>query len=213
MDAVRGDEVPEVRLALETAIVKAGLEADPVAEVLRAMAKALETQKCLHDSTVEQLTGMSLRLGRQYDDTMTQAQQTLDAKRIAVVEGLVPKVAELVRSSVRSWTRLNEIKLAMISGCFAVAVALGVGMACYGAGWQASRAEAIGEKALIEDAMRQQGAAGQAAMAEIVSKNDLSMAWARCQSDIVATTDPRRACRMLLWVDLPPKEPKVKGAG
>jgi hypothetical protein len=75
MDAVSREEVTGARVALETAIAKAGLEADPVAEMLRAMSQALDTQKRMHDSTVEHLTGMSVRLDRQYDDTMAQAER------------------------------------------------------------------------------------------------------------------------------------------
>jgi hypothetical protein len=208
-----GQEVQRVRTAMKRAVETAGVKNDPTLTLLETMSDALVAQWELHDQSVQYFRSTSDRPDKQYADTMEQAEKVLAAKREAIIEGLVPKLAETVQQSVRSWNRTVTLKTTLVYGGVAVSLAFGIGMAGFGAGWQEARQAAINDKITIDKAMGEQGLDGQAALAEIISMNNLSGSWARCKNDVVTTTDGRKACRMLLWSERLPRDPKEKGAG
>ena len=81
-----------------------------------------------------------------------------------MVESLVPELARLVVKSVRTWNRSVTLTTALTFGGITVALALGVGLVGYGAGWQAGRNAAVSASGALADAVHQAGPETEAAL-------------------------------------------------
>ncbi len=213
MDAIAGeagslrDKVEGAQSALARAIAKANLTGDPLGPALAAMSDSLGAQLALHQANTGHFRDVTERLDLAVADAILRGQQALDTKRIGMVESLLPELAKLTAQNARTWRRSVTLKTALTFGGVAVALALGVGLAGYGAGWQAGHTSALAAAGALADAIRQAGPDAESALVGMVRANNLAEAWARCQR--TATADPagRRVCAMPMWAD-PEGQPK-----
>ena len=86
-------------------------------------------------------------------------------------------------------------------------MAFGVGLAGYGAGWQAGHNSALATTGALAGAIHQAGPDAETALVGMVRANDLAEAWAKCQKTAAAGKDGRRVCAMPMWAD-PEGQPK-----
>jgi len=126
-----GRDIERVQADMERAIQLAGLKNDPVLPLIRVLSSSLSLQWRLHDQAVGYFRSASDRLDRQLVDTIAQGEQALETRRIGIVESLAPELARLTAKTVRTWNRSVTLKTALTFGGFAVALALGVGLAGY----------------------------------------------------------------------------------
>jgi hypothetical protein len=114
---------------------------------------------------------------------------------------LAPELARLTTESARTGNRAVTVKAALTFGGFAVALALGVGLAGYGAGWQTGRTSALSASGALAGAIHQAGPDSETALVGMVRANNVAEAWARCQKTAVADKNGRRVCSMPMWAD------------
>jgi hypothetical protein len=202
-----GREIQRVQAEMERGIQLAGLKNDPVLPLIRVLSSSLSSQWRLHDQAVRYFRETSDRLDQQLADTIAQGEQALETRRIAMVERLAPELARLTAKNVRAWNRIVTLKTALTFGGFAVALALGVGLAGYGAGWQAGQTAALSASGALAEAIRQAGPEAESALVSMVRANNLGEAWAACQKSATADKNGRRVCAMPMWAD-PESQPK-----
>ena len=196
-----GREIAKVQSEMERSIQLAGIKNDPLAPLLRMLTTALGLQWRLHDQAVAYFRDASDRLDQQLEDTIAQGGQALDVKRAAIVQDLAPELARLTTNAVRTWKRNLTLRTALTLGGFSVALALGVGAAAYGAGWEAGRSSALSSASALAGALSQAGPAAERAFVDLVRANNLGEAWARCQKTAMADKEGRRVCTMPMWAD------------
>jgi hypothetical protein len=73
------------------------------------------------------------------------------------------------------------LKTALTFGGFAVALALAVGLAGYGASWRAGHTSALSASGALAGAVHQVGPEAERALVSMVRGNNLGEAWAACQ--------------------------------
>ncbi len=202
-----GRDIERMQAELDRGIQLAGLRNDPTLPLIRALSASLGLQWRLHDQAVRYFRSASDRLDRQLVDTIAQGQQALDTRRVAIVENLAPLLAKLTTQNVRTWNRSVTLKTALTFGGFAVALALGVGMAGYGAGWQAGHASALDTAGALAGAVLRAGPDAESALMGMMRANNLVEAWSRCQKTAVPDREGRRVCSMPMWAD-PGSQPK-----
>jgi hypothetical protein len=196
-----GREIAQVQANMERGIQLAGLKNDPVLPLVRVLASSLSLQWRLHDQAVTYFRSASDRLDRQLVDTIAQGELALETRRIGIVESLVPELAKLTTKNLRAWKRSVTLKTALTFGGFAVALALGVGLAGYGAGWQAGHTIALGAAGALAGAIHQAGPDAETALVGMVRANNVAEAWAKCQKTAMPDKDGRRVCSMPMWAD------------
>ena len=179
----------------------AGLKGDPTAPLVRALSMALGLQARLNEQAIAIQRDASQRLDRQLEATLTQGEQGLALRRAAIVANLAPDLAKLVTRSVTAWSRSVTLRTALTSGGFAVALALGVGAAGYGAGWRDGRDGTRATAGALAGALAQAGPSAETALVNMVRANNVPDAWAECQKSAVADKDGRRVCLMPMWAD------------
>lgn len=204
-----GKEISRVQVEMERAIQLGGLKNDPMLPLLRALATSLGLQWKLHDQAVNYFRDVSDRLDVQLADTILQGEQALEMRRAAIVETLAPELAKLTARSVRSWNRTVTTKTAVTLGAFSIALALGVALAGYGAGWQAGHNTALNASGALAAALRQAGPAAESDLVQMVRSNNVPDAWAKCQKSATADKGGRRVCMMPMWAE--PEIQPVKG--
>ncbi len=207
MDAIDGetrslrDKVEGAQNALARSIAKANLTGDPLGPALEAMSESLGAQLALHQANTGHFRDVTERLDLSVVDAIHRGEQALDARRVAIVEALAPELAKQTARSVRSWNRTVTLKTAISYGAFAVALAFGVGLAGYGAGWQAGHNTALGATGALAGAVQQAGPGAEAALVAMVRANNLPDAWARCQQSATPDKTGRRVCLMPMWAE------------
>ena len=194
---------------LERGIVLAGLKNDPTLPVVRALSTALGLQWRLHDQAVNYYRSISESLDLQVADTIAKGEQALEMRRTSIVEALAPEIAKSHERSVRTWSRTVTLKTATSYGAFAVAMALGIGLAGYGAGWQAGNVSSLSASGALAGALHQAGPDAEAALVAMVRSNNVADAWATCRKSASLDKSGRHVCLMPMWAD-PPIQP-VKG--
>ena len=178
-----------------------GLKNDPTLPLIKALSALLSLQWRLHDQTVGYFRSASDRLDRQLVDTIAQGEQALETRRIGIVESLAPELTKLTTKNLRTRNRSVTLKTALTFGGFAVALALGVGLAGYGAGWQAGHISALGASGALAGAIRQARSDGETTLVGMVRANNVAEAWAECQKTAMADTNGRPVCSMPMWAD------------
>jgi hypothetical protein len=126
---------------------------------------------------------------------------------MAIAENLAPELTKLMTNTVRTWNRSVTLRTALCFGGVAVALALGVAMAGYGAGWQAGHMFAVGAAGTLAEAVHQAGPDAEIALVSMVRANNVAEAWAKCQKTAVTDKGGRRVCVMPMWAD-PESQPK-----
>jgi hypothetical protein len=200
-----GHDIERMQAEMERGIQIGGIRNDPTLPLIKALSTSLGLQWRLHDQAVAYFRGASERLDRQLADTIAQGEQSLAARRIAIVESLAPELAKLTTKTVRTWSRSVTLKTALAFGSFAVALALGVGLAAYGAGWQAGHTSALDTAGALVSAVHQAGLGAETALVSMIRANNLAEAWAQCQKTATSNTDGRRVCSMPMWADPEPQ--------
>ncbi|HKM56205.1 MAG TPA: hypothetical protein VJY33_22545 [Isosphaeraceae bacterium] len=213
MDAIASEagalkgKVEGARSALAHAIAKANLTGDPLGPALEAMSESLGAQLALHEANAGHFRDASDRLDQQLAETIAQGELALETRRVAIVESLAPELAKLTMKNVRTWNWTATLKTGLTFGGVAVALALGVGLAGYGAGWQAGRNSAVSASGALAGAVHQAGPEAESALVNVVRANNLGEAWAKCQKSATTDKDGRRVCMMPMWAD-PQGQPK-----
>ena len=202
-------KVEGAQAALARAISKANLTGDPMGLALEALSESLGAQLALHEASAGHFGEVSDRLDRSVQEAIRQGEQGLKARQAAIMEALAPELAKQTARSLRAWTRTVTLKTASFYGAFAIAVALVVGLAGYGAGWQAGHVSALDASGALAGALHQAGPDAEAALVVMVRANNLPEAWAQCRRSAVADKSGRRVCLMPMWAE-PPSQP-VKG--
>lgn len=207
MDAIAGeagslrDKVEGAQAALARAIAKANLTGDPLGPALEAMSDSLGAQLALHQANTGHFRDVTERLDVSVADAIRRGEQALDVRRIAVVEALAPELAKQTARSVRAWNRTVTLKTAVSYGAFAVSLALGVGLAGYGAGWQAGHVSTLEAAGALAGALHQAGPDAEAALVSMVRANNIAEAWAQCRRSAAIGEEGRRVCSMPMWAD------------
>jgi hypothetical protein len=196
-----GHDIERMQAEMERGIQLGGLKDDPTLPLIKALSASLGLQWRLHAQSVRYFRSASDRLDRQLADTIAQGEQALETRRIGIVESLAPELARLMAKSVRTWNRSVTLKTALTFGGFAVALALGGGMAGYGAGWQAGHSSALRASGALAGAIHQAGSDAETALVGMVRANNVAEAWARCQKTATPDKDGRRVCSMPMWAD------------
>jgi hypothetical protein len=196
-----GRDIERMQAELQRGAQLAGLKNDPMLPLIEALSGSLSLQWRLHDQAVSYFRDASGRLDRQLADTIAQGEQALQTRRIGVIDSLAPELTSLMAQSVRTWNRSVTLKTALSFGGFAVALALGVGLAGYGAGWQAGHASALGAAGVLTSAIHQDGSDAETALVDMVRANNVVEAWAKCQKTATDDKDGRRVCSMPMWAD------------
>jgi hypothetical protein len=204
-----GNEIMQLQAELERSAQLAGLKNDPTWPLVKALSTSLGLQWRLHEQGVRYFHDASERLDRQFADTIAQAEQALETRRMAVIEGLVPILVDLTTKNARAWRRTVTLKTAFSFGAFAIVLAFGVGMAGYGAGWESGHVFAVEISGELATVVRNAGPAAENALAAMIHANDLAEAWARCQKMASTDKNGRRVCAMPMWVD--PEGPPTGG--
>lgn len=202
-----GREIERMQAELDHATQLGGLRNDPTLPLIRALSASLGLQWRLHDQAVGYFHSASSRLDRQLADTIAQGEQALETRRVAIVEKLAPVLADLTTKNARAWSRAVTLKTALTFGGFAVALALGVGAAGYGAGWEAGHTSALGASGALAGAVLRAGPAAESALVGMVRANNLVDAWSRCQKTATADREGRRVCSMPMWAE-PESQPR-----
>jgi hypothetical protein len=196
-----GQDIERMQAEMERSIQLGGLKNDPTLPLILALSASLGLQWRLHDQSVGYFRSASDRLDRQLADTIAQGEQALETRRIGIVESLAPELARLMAKSVRTWNRSVTLKTALIFGGFAIALALGFGLAGYGAGWQAGHTSALSASGALTGAIHQAGPDAETALVGMVRANNVAEAWAKCQKTATPDKDGRRVCSMPMWAD------------
>jgi hypothetical protein len=196
-----GHDIERMQAEMDRGIRLGGLKNDPTLPLIKALSASLGLQWRLHDQSVRYFLSASDRLDRQLADTIAQGEQALETRRIGIVESLAPELAKLIAKSIRTWNRSVTLTTALTFGGFAVAVALGGGMAGYGAGWQAGNTSALSASGALAGAIHQAGPDAETALVGMVRANNVAEAWARCQKTATPDKDGRRVCSMPMWAD------------
>ena len=196
-----GHDIERMQAEMERGIQIGGIRNDPTLPLIKALSTSLGLQWRLHDQAVAYFRSASERLDRQLADTIALGEQALAARRIAIVESLAPELAKLTTKTVRTWSRSVTLKTALAFGGFAVALALGVGLAGYGAGWQAGHISALDAAGALAGAIHEAGPDAESALVSMVRANNLAEAWTQCQKTAMSDTDGRRVCSMPMWAD------------
>jgi hypothetical protein len=196
-----GCDIERMQAEMARGIQIGGLKNDPTLPLIKTLSASLGLQWRLHDQAVGYFRSASDRLDRQLADTIALGEQVLETRRIGIVESLAPELARLMAKSVRSWNRSVTLKTGLIFGGFAVALALGVGMAGYGAGWQAGRTAELSASGALAGAIHQAGPDAETALVGMVRANNVAEAWAKCQNTATDDKDGRRVCSMPMWAD------------
>ena len=196
-----GHDIERMQAEMERGIQLGGLKNDPTLPLIKALSASLGLQWRLHDQAVGYFRSASDRLDRQLVDTIAQGEQALETRRIGIVESLAPELAKLTTQNLRTWNRSVTLKTALTFGGFAVALALGVGLAGYGAGWQAGHISALSAAGALAGAIHQAGFDAETALVGMVRANNVAEAWAKCQKTAMANTNGRRVCSMPMWAD------------
>jgi hypothetical protein len=196
-----GYDIERMQAEMERGIQIGGLKNDPTLPLIKALSASLGLQWRLHDQVVSYFRDASERLDRQLADTIAQGEQALETRRISIVENMAPELARLMAESVRTWNRFVTLRTALIFGGFAVALALGVGMAGYGAGWKAGHTAALTASGALAGAIYQAGPDAENALVSMVRANNVAEAWAKCQNTATDDKNGRRVCSMPMWAD------------
>ena len=107
-----------------------------------------------------------------------------------------------------SYTHLDVYKRQALNfGGVAVALALGVGLAGYGAGFEAGHISALATTGALAGAIHQAEPDAETALVAMVRANNIAEAWAKCQKTAVTDKGGRRVCAMPMWAD-PESQPK-----
>jgi hypothetical protein len=202
-----GLDIEQMQAGMERGIQLGGLKNDPTLPLIKALSASLGLQWRLHDQAVSYFRSASDRLDRQLVDTIAQGEQALETRRIAIVERLAPELAKLTTKNLRTWNRSVTLKTALTFGGFAVALALGVGLAGYGAGWQAGHVSALSASGALAGAIHRAGPDAETALVGMVRANNVAEAWAKCQQTAVADKNGRHVCSMPMWAD-PESQPR-----
>jgi hypothetical protein len=215
MDAIVGEagslraKVEGAQTALARAIAKANLTGDPLGPALEALSDSLGAQLALHQANTGHFRDVTARLDVSVADAIRGGEQALDARRIAIVEALAPELAKQMARSVRAWNRTVTLKTALSYGAFAVSLALGVGLAGYGAGWQAGHTSTLQASGALAGALHQAGPDAEAALVGMVRANNVAEAWAQCRKSATIGKEGRPVCIMPMWAE--PEGQPVKG--
>ena len=196
-----GHDIERMQAEMERGIQLGGLKNDPTLPLIKALSASLGLQWRLHDQSLSYFRSASERLDRQLADTIAQGEQALETRRIGIVESLAPELAKLMAKSVRTWNRSVTLKTALTFGGCAVALALGVGMAGYGAGWQAGHTSALSASGALTGAIHQAGPDAETALVGMVRANNVAEAWTKCQKTALPDKVGRRVCSMPMWAD------------
>ena len=202
-----GRDIERMQAEMERGILLGGLRNDPTLPLIKALSASLGLQWRLHDQAAGYFRDASGRLDRQLADTIAQGTQALETKRMAIVESLAPELAKLTAETVRTWSRSVTLGTALGFGGFAAVLALGVGAAGYGAGFQAGRVSTLGASGALAGAIHQGGPDAETALVGMVRANNVAEAWAKCLKTAAAGKDGRRVCAMPMWAD-PEGQPK-----
>jgi hypothetical protein len=202
-----GHDIERMQAEMERGIMIGGFRNDPTLPLIKALSASLGLQWRLHDQAVGYFRDASDRLDRQLADTIAQGEQALETKRMAIAESLAPELTKLMTKTVRTWTRSVTLRTALSFGGVAVALAFGVGLAGYGAGWQAGHISALAATGALAEAIHQAGPDAETALVSMVRANDVAEAWAKCQKTAVTDKGGRRVCAMPMWAD-PEGQPK-----
>jgi hypothetical protein len=204
-----GQDIERMQAEMERSVQIGGFKNDPTLPLIKALSASLRLQWRLHDQAVRYFHNASDRLDRQLADTIAQGEQALETRRIGIVESLTPALARLVAQSARTWNRSVTLRTALSFGGCAVALAFGVGLAGYGAGWQAGHTSALSAAGALAGALHQAGPDAEAALVGMVRANNLPDAWAQCRKSATLDSAGRRVCMMPMWAD--PISQPVKG--
>jgi hypothetical protein len=196
-----GQDIGRMQAAMERAVQLGGLKNDPTLPLIKALSASLGLQWRLHEQAVGYFRSASERLDRQLVDTIAQGEQALETRRISIVESLAPELVKLTTKHARTWSRAVTLRTALTFGGFAVALALGVGLAGYGAGWQAGHGSALGTAGALAGAIHQAGPDAESALAGMVRANNVAEAWEKCLNTATADKNGRRVCVMPMWAD------------
>lgn len=202
-----GHDIERMQAEMERGIQLGGFRNDPTLPLIKALSASLGLQWRLHDQAVGYFRDASDRLDRQLTDTIAQGEQALETRRMAIAESLVPELTKLMATTVRTWNRSVTFRTALSFGAVAVALALGVGLAGYGAGWQAGHISALATSGALAGAIHRAGPDAETALVGMVRANDVAEAWAKCQKTAAVGKDGRRVCAMPMWAD-PEGQPK-----
>jgi hypothetical protein len=196
-----GHDIEQMQAEMARGIQLGGLKNDPMLPLFKALSASLGLQWRLHDQAVGYFRCASDRLDRQLVDTIAQGEQALETRRIGIVERLAPELARLTTRNLRTWNRSVTLKTALTFGGVAVALALGVGLAGYGAGWQTGHTSALSASGVLAGAIHQAGPDAETALVDMVRANNVAAAWAKCQETATADKAGRRVCSMPMWAD------------
>jgi hypothetical protein len=202
-----GHDIERMQAEMERGIQLGGFRNDPTLPLIKALSASLGLQWRLHDQAVGYFRDASDRLDRQLVDTVAQGEQALEARRMAIAESLAPELTKLITKTVRTWSRSVTLRTALNFGGVAVALAFGVGLAGYGAGWQAGHSSSLAVTGALAGAINQAGPDAETALVSMVRANDVAEAWAKCQKTAVTAQGGRRVCAMPMWAD-PEGQPK-----
>lgn len=196
-----GLDIGRMQAEMARGIQLGGLKNDPTLPLIKALSASLGLQWRLHEQAVGYFRTASDRLDRQLVDTISQGEHALATRQIGIVEGLAPELAKLTTQNIQTWKRSVTLKTALTFGGFAVALALGVGLAGYGAGWQAGHTSALSAAGALAGAIHQAGSDAETALVGMIRANNIAEAWAKCQKTATADKEGRRVCSMLMWAD------------
>jgi hypothetical protein len=202
-----GHDIERMQAEMQRGIQLGGLKNDPTLPLIKVLSASLGLQWRLHDQAVGYFHSASDRLDRQLVDTISQGEQVLETRRMGIVESLAPELAKLTTKNLRTWNRSVTLKTALNFGGFAVALALGVGLAGYGAGWQAGHSSGLSSSGALVDAIQQAASDAEPALVAMVRANNVAEAWGKCQRTATADRDGRRVCSMPMWA-APISQPK-----
>jgi hypothetical protein len=197
-----GVDIARMQAEMARCIQLGGLKNDPTLPLIEVLSASLGLQWRLHDQAVSYFHSASEWLDRQLVDTIAQGELALEARQIGIVESLAPALVTLTTENARTWRRAVTLKTALSFGGFALALALGVGMAGYGAGWKDGHSSALSASGALSGAINQAGPDAENALVRMVRANNVAEAWAKCQKTAAVDKDGRRVCSMPMWADL-----------
>ena len=207
-----GREIAKLRAEMKRALEIAGMRNDPALPLVSVLASSLDAQWRLHNQAVRYFRSTSERLDRQYVETIAQAEAALDAKRLSVVEGLVPQLAQTVTRSVAVWNRAVTARTMLLVSGLAVAVVIAAGCLAYASGYEAGKDKAMNLMAVVPAAMKQNGPDAAMAIGELARYNDLGFLMKDCRKNAFMA-EGRQACALSFWLDPSKPAPQPKGGG
>ena len=192
-----GSDIKRMQAEMDRAIQLGGLKNDPTLPMIKALSASLGLQWRLHEQAVGYFRSASDRLDQQLAETIAQGEMALETRRIGIVESLLPELVKLTTRNAQTWRRVVTLKTALAFGGIAVALALGVGMAGYGLGWQTGHVSAVS----AEGVLHQAGPDAEAAIVAMLRINNLADAWAKCRETATENKNGRLVCAMPMWVE------------